>query len=166
MADERDNSQYSDEFVGSKADKDLLAEIREKFTYYTNAWADIRRESAIDVQYSLGNPWSDKDKKERDDAGRPALSMDKLSQYLNQAINNLRQNQIAIKVTPQGNGADDKSSYINQGIIRGIEYDSNAQQLAYIPAAENSMTRSYGFIRVTREYVGEGFEQVIKIKGI
>ena len=166
MADERDNSQYSDEFVGSKVDKELLAEIREKFTYYTNAWADIRREAATDVQYSLGNPWSEKDKKARDDAGRPALSMDELSQYLNQAINNLRQNQIAIKVSPEGNGANDQTARTNQGLIRGIEYDCSAEELSYVPAFENQITRSYGFWRVTREYVGDGFDQVIKIKGI
>ena len=170
MADEQDKAPEQDQdtsqFIGDEADKELLLEIREKFRYYTDAWAKIREEGATDVQYSLGNPWSEKDKRERDAAGRPALSSDQLSQYLNQAINNLRQSKIGIKIEPQGNGANDKTAFINQGLIRGIEYDSNAQQLSYIPAFENAITRSYGFVRVTREYVSDGWEQVIKIKGI
>ena len=53
------------------------------------------------MQYVAGNPWSDKDKRERLDRGRPALAFDELGQYLNQYINNLRENKRAIKIDPR-----------------------------------------------------------------
>lgn len=144
----------------------LLKEIRDRYKYAKDAWKDIRDEAATDMRYVVGQPWDAKDLKDRADAGRPALVLDELSQYRNQAINNLRQNKRGIKIDPDGGGSTEESAKFLQGLIRGIEYNSNAQQCAYIPAFESALNRSYGFFEITRDYVGDGFEQEIKIEGI
>lgn len=144
----------------------LIKEIRERYAYATAEWKDIREEAATDMRYVSGNPWSQKDLDAREATGRPALTADEISQYTNQAINNFRQNQVGIKINPAGNGATDQTASTLQGLIRGIEYDSNAQRSAYIPAYENALQRSYGFFKITRQYLPKSFNQKIVLKGV
>lgn len=144
----------------------LIKEIRERYAYATAEWKDIREEAATDMRYVSGNPWSQKDLDAREATGRPALTADEISQYTNQAINNFRQNQVGIKINPAGNGATDQTASTLQGLIRGIEYDSNAQRSAYIPAYENALQRSYGFFEITRKFLPKSFNQKIVIKGV
>lgn len=149
-----------------KATEALIQEIRERYTYASTEWSEPKEEGATDMRYVSQGPWSDKDLKEREDSGRPAMWADEIGQYTNQAINNFRQNQIGIKVNPAGNGATDQTASANQGLIRGIEYDSNAQRSAYTPAFENALQRSYGFFEITRKFIPKSFNQKIIIKGI
>lgn len=149
-----------------KATEALIQEIRERYTYASTEWDEPKEEGATDMRYVSQGPWSDKDLKEREDSGRPAMWADEIGQYTNQAINNFRQNQIGIKVNPAGNGATDQTASANQGLIRGIEYDSNAQRSAYTPAFENALQRSYGFFEITRKFIPKSFNQKIVIKGI
>src|SRR5579871_346339 len=126
----------------------LIKEIRDRYAYALAQWKEIREEAETDMRYVSGKPWSNADLKEREDTGRPAMTADEISQYTNQAINNFRQNQIGIKVNPAGRGATDQTAEAYQGMIRGIEYDSNAQRSAYTPAYENALQRSYGFFEI------------------
>ena len=135
-------------------DEPLLKELRERYTYAKEQWADIFEEREIDLRYIAGDPWDPKDRKAREDpnARRPCLSHDELNQYVNQAINNLRQNKRGIKIDPDGNGADEKTAELRQDLIRTIEYRSNAQS-AYITAYQSSLEGSFGFFRIGRRYV-------------
>lgn len=141
-------------------------EVRERFADYSNEWRDIQDEAKKDMRYVAGDPWEPEDRRAREDAGRPCIALDLLGQYLNQAINNIRQNKRAIQVTPVGDGSNDKDATHRANIIRGIEYRSNAQA-AYVTAFENAINRSYGFARLTTDYIGpDAFEQEIRIKRI
>lgn len=144
----------------------ILLEIRDRYKYARDAWASILKEAQEDMRYVCGDPWSARDKAERNDAGRPYLVMDELGQYLNQTKNQLRQNPRGIKIDPVGEGANDKTADFYQSLIRGIEYDSNATRNAYQPAFESALERGYGFYRVTRKYVHGKKHQVIHLKGI
>jgi hypothetical protein len=148
----------------SADDKTLLAEIRRRWTYAADAWREIREEGATDMRYVAGDPWDPKDRKARVDAGRPCLSLDELGQYVNQLINDVRQNERAIKVTPIGDGANEHTARVRADLIRQIEYRSNAQQ-AYTTTFENAVQRSFGFHRVTARYVSDhGFDQELVIE--
>jgi hypothetical protein len=147
-------------------DEALLAEIRSQFDYATSAWADIRAEGAIDVRYVSGDPWSANDKASRKLLGRPMLVYDELGQYVNQLINEVRANKRAIRVSPEGEGADDKTAQFRQSLIRQIEYRSHAQD-AYTVAFENAVQRSYGYLRVKAQHVSDdSFDQELVIEPI
>ena len=147
-------------------DEALLQEMREKWQWATDEWRPIREEGAIDMRYVSGEPWEPKDKAARLAAGRPALALDELGQYLNQLINDIRQHKRAIQVTPTGNGANDKKAEFLASLIRQIEYRSNAQQ-AYTTTFENTVQRSYGFHRIKARYVSDrSFEQELIIEPI
>jgi hypothetical protein len=139
-------------------DDDVLAELRERFSYGTKAAAKIREEGRKDIQCVAGEPWQAMDPDglgQRNDAHRPALALDELGQYVNQIINNVRQNKRAVKVTPIGRGASDKTAELRQNLIRQIEYRSNAQQQVYSPIFEDAVQRSYGYGRVKAQRVSD-----------
>jgi hypothetical protein len=133
-------------------DEELLREIRDRYKYASDAWEDIRKERQKDMRYICGNPWEDSDRKAREAVGRPVVNHDELNQYVNQAVNNLRQNKRGIKVEPGGNGADGKTAGTRQDLIRTIEYRNKAQD-AYLRAGQDMLEGSYGFFRIGRKYV-------------
>ncbi len=153
-----------DEF--STGEEKLLAEIRERFDYCQEQWRDIRQEAKTDMEYVSGKPWPAQERRRREDAGRPCLVMDEISQYLNQLVNDVRQNKRAVKVVARGAGANDKTAELRGDLIREIEYKSNAQA-AYATAFENMCQRSYGGWRITRRYVSDNsFDQELRIARI
>jgi hypothetical protein len=132
-------------------------EIRDRFSEYTDEWKEIRDEADVDMAFYAGDPWTKEDRAKREDAGRPCISLDELSQYINQYNNNLRENKRAIQVIPKGNGADDADATRRENLIRGVENESNAQE-AYITMAEDAAARSYGFLLLRTEYYNDAKE--------
>jgi len=129
-----------------------IQELHEAFDYATDAWADIRDAAQVDMRIVGGDTWEPADRQVREDAMRPCSSYDEIGQYINQVINDVRQNKRAIKVTPLGNGANDQSAQLRADLYRQIEYRSNAQQ-AYTTMFENAVQRSYGYLRWKPRYV-------------
>lgn len=128
-----------------------LKDLRDRFDYATQEWSAIKREARTDMRYVAGDPWDENDRRAREDAGRPCLSLDELGQYFNQTINGLRLNPRGMIFTPTGNGANDDTAKFYEAKAREIEYRSHAQ-LAYLSAAENMIQRSYGWVRVNLVY--------------
>jgi hypothetical protein len=128
---------------------DLLVEIRERYPYAKDAWADVRKEGATDMAYVSGNPWTPDDDKQRKD--RPTVAPEEMSQYRNQVINALMANPRGMKFSATGNGANDKGAQFYNNKAREIEYRSHAK-LAYLTAADCALQRSYGFVRVETRY--------------
>jgi hypothetical protein len=139
-----------------RPDDEILTEIRDRLTYAKKAWEDVRVEGAKDLLCVAGQPWEALDPAglaQRKDAGRPAIACDELGQYINQIGNDVRQNKRAIKATPTGNGANDKTAEFKQNLMRQIEYESNAQREVYSPVFEDALQRSYGYGRVKAEII-------------
>jgi chaperonin cofactor prefoldin len=147
--------------VGRK-DEALLKEIRDNFDYCVQFWRETREEGDKDMRYASGDPWDPKDKEERKDK-RPCVAFDELGQYLNQLINDVRQNKRAVKVNPTGRGATDKTAEFRGNLIRQIEYASRAQAV-YSQVMENVTMRGYGYARVSKRYVApNSFDQELVI---
>lgn len=144
-------------------------EIREQYSDDLSESKEIRDQGKKDMLCVEGKVWESEDpngKKARDDSERPCLSLDEINQYLNQSVNQFRQNKRGIKLNPAGNGASDKTAEFRQNMIRGIEYRSKAQQ-AYTTAFEGAIQRSYGYMGVGRKYGNEdGFDQELYIRRI
>lgn len=148
------------------SDDKLLKEIQERFRYVEKNWRDIRVDGAKDMRFLALDQWDPEERKAREKANRPCLDMDELNQYINQCVNDWRMKKRAIQVTAVGAGANDQTAEVRQGIIRQIEYKSNAQT-AYATAFEDAVSRSYGFLRVTTKYVADdSFDQELVIERI
>ncbi len=149
----------------SKADQAILKELNQRYTYATHHTQDIRDEADTDMRYVGGNPWSDKDRTAREDAGRVCLSLDELHQYFNQLINDVRANPRAPQFDPAGNGATDKTAQFYGDKMREIEYRSQAA-IAYTTAFQNAVHRSYGWMRFRTKYAPKAFDQDLWIEEI
>lgn len=103
------------------------------------------------MRYVSGDPWDPTEKEAREQAQRPAFASDELSQYINQLVNDPRQNPRAIKINPKGAGASDKTAETRENLIRQIQYNSNAQG-AFTTGFQGAVERSYGYWGVGARY--------------
>ena len=159
--DEEDQNEPSRDTSGDEA---LLQDIRRDFSHFRDYWRKNRENRQKNMRYLCGDPWEPEDRKERE--GRVCISHDELNQYVNQAINNIRQNKRGIKAEAAGNGATDKTAELRQDLIRTIEYRSRAQDV-YLRAAQDMFEGGYGFFRVSRRYVSkDSDDQEIIIRSI
>ena len=94
---------------------------------------------------------------------RPCLTINKLPQHVKQVTNDQRQNRPSGKVIPADDKADVEVAEIFDGLVRHIEYISDAD-VAYDTACENQVTYGEGYIRLLTEYCDDdSFDQDIKI---
>lgn len=150
------------------ADKNeaLLQRIRDRYKYASDQWQEARDERTTDLRFILGDPWTEDDRKARREAGRPTISHDELGQYLNAAINGVRQNRRGIKIGPAKAGADEQTAAQQEDLVRTIEKNSRAQGV-YCQAFQQMVEGGYGFFRVSRKYTDDdSFDQEIVLKGI
>jgi len=94
---------------------------------------------------------------------RPCLTINKLPQHVKQVTNDQRQNRPSGKVIPADAEGDVEVAEIYEGIVRHIEYISDAD-VAYDTACDNQVTFGEGYIRLATEYCrDDSFDQDIRI---
>src|SRR5262245_40761574 len=96
----------------------------------------------------------------REIEARPCLTSNKLPAFLHQITNDQRQNKPSIKVHPVDDGADEETAEIIQGLIRHIEYNSNADT-CYDTSLFYAAAIGFGYFRILTQYVGDSFDQEI-----
>lgn len=133
-------------------EKKKLDDIHGKFTYAVDRWKKIREARKEDMRHVSGDPWEPKEKLARLNAMRPVPACDEIGQYLNQVTNEVKQNPRALKFSPVGFGANDKTARFYGDKAREIEYRSKAQQ-HYGRAFQNMVEGSYGYVKVRTEFV-------------
>lgn len=146
-------------------DKELLDTIRKHVQLDLEATAAQRLLESDDRRYmDPATQWDDEDRSIREQAGRPCLTEDNLGPFLRNVCNEQRKNKPGVQVNPVDSGSDPDTAEIAQGLIRHIEYSSNADT-AYDTAFRWAAATGRGFYRLTTDYVDqEGFEQEILIK--
>lgn len=150
-------------------DNDVLANAKAYFERAQAYEAAQRSDELDDIRFvGLLQQWPEEIRRIREadpQGARPCLTVDKVNQYKNQIVNNIRMNSPSIKVRPVDDNADIEVAEVYQGVIRHIESESKAD-LAYDWASEGSVDSGLGFFRIVTEYVGSSFQQEIKIKKI
>ena len=131
---------------------DLLAKGRKAFERCQEAEQENRACALDDIKFSrLEDQWPDLIVRQRAAEQRPCLTINKLPAFIRQVVNDARQNKPAIKVHPVDSGADPKTAEVINGLIRNIEYTSNAD-VAYDTAIEASVAGGFGYWRVGMDY--------------
>jgi len=118
---------------------------------------DLRFAHAEDGQWS--EEWTEK----RGD--RPRFTFNRVIGVIKQITGEHKQNRSRIKITPDGDGASDKTADVFGGIIRKIEKYSKASN-SYDNSFDEKTAGGYGGWRVLTEYQDESFDQNICIKPI
>ena len=141
---------------------EFLQQARDRFKYMLESWREIREQHDLDMRFLAGDSWDEREKKRRKDNHLPMIHLDELTQYINQLINDIRQNKRAVNVLPKGSGANDKTAGLRADWVRAVEYISQAQT-AYTTAFEGAVGGSYGFWKLETYYDGETFDLSVKI---
>lgn len=159
---------YADDDKAKGSGDDAILE-RARKEYKLCQDADINRADAIDdLNFLKGgeNQWDAVAIARRKADGRPIITINSLPTYLHQVTNDQRQNTPSIKVHPAGDGADVETAKVRQGLIRHIEYDSNAD-IAYDRAVNSAAAIGFGYWRLITDYESEtSFDQKIMFKSI
>jgi len=141
---------------------DIVTKALENAKVSQEYWRDIYDKSRADLHFLSDDKyaqWDEQDYNARTKSGRPALTIDQVSQFVNQVSNDIRQNTPSIEILPYSGGADIDTAEIYQGLIRNIEYESDADS-AYDNAVNFAIRCGIGFIRVDHDYIDEdSFEQ-------
>jgi hypothetical protein len=160
--------------VSDNPDGDRLATMRHRFTVASSAYSDSREDELDDLRFMAGSPdnawqWPADVLATRGAVqgqtinARPCLTINKLPQHVRLVTNEQRQNRPSGKVIPADDKADVAVAEIFQGIVRHIEYLSDAD-VAYDTACDNQVTYGEGYIRILTEYCREdSFDQDLKI---
>ena len=145
---------------------DIVQEARERYQLCMDA--DDRNEAMDDLTFLLGgeNQWDADAVTQRKLDNRPVLTENDIPAILHQVTNDARRNKQSIHVAPVDDGADVEVAELIGGLIRHIEYDSDADA-AYDTALEGAARIGFGYFRLVTEYTSPtSFDQDIKIKRI
>lgn len=149
-----------------QSDDAILEIARRRFDLAAEAERAIRIEALEDLEFAAGKQWDDSIRAARELDRRPCLTINRIPQSIRQVTNDLRQNRPSIKVSPVDDKADIETGKILQGVIRHIEYSSDADT-AYDTAGDSSVRAGFGYFRVVTEYCDPmSFELDIRIKRI
>jgi len=155
-------------------DKEILELARARLTMAVTATSDSREDELDDLRFFAGSPdnawqWPADVLQTRGSVqgqtinARPTLTINKLPQHVRQVTNEQRQNRPQPKVIPVDANADTEIAEIYNGMIRHIEYISDAD-VAYDTACENQVTYGEGYARILTDYCdADTFDQDIKI---
>lgn len=150
----------------AKENEKILEEAKARLAVCVEAESEIRKLALEDLEFRAGNQWPESIRQERQNDGRPCLVINRIPQFVQQVTNDQRQNRPAIKVHPIDDQADDDTAEMIQGLIRHIEYNSNAD-VAYDTAFEGAVTSGLGYHRVVTGFASPtSFDQEIFIKRI
>jgi hypothetical protein len=152
---------------GRMTNDDILKQARERMDAAVDADQENRREALDDLRMTAGlDHWRPEDREAREKEGRICLVVNQIPQFLRKVTGNLRQMNPAINVYPSDDAATAEVAEIYEGIVRQIEYDSDASSV-YERAAESAAACSMGYFRVLTEYEApDSFNQVLKISTI
>ena len=159
---------------GSKGDSEILTTARARLSSAISSYSESREDELDDLKFFAGSPdnhwqWPADVLATRGAVqgqtinARPCLTINKLPQHVRQVTNDQRQNRPTGKVIPADDNADVEVAEIFNGIVRHIQYISDAD-VAYDTACENQVTYGEGYIRILTEYCDDNtFDQDIKI---
>lgn len=145
----------------------ILAEARERWRYVVEEVdADNRREALVDQKFTFipGSQWDDQ-VRNNERRNRLCLEINQLPQFVNNVVNDMRQNRAGISVVPSDDAQSDEAK-LRQSVIRGIEYESRADAI-YDAGGRDAVATGRGYWRVVSEYESErSFHQRLRVSPI
>jgi len=153
--------------MADKKDDDLHSEGLRIYDYAVKADEHNRTRYEDDIRFArLGEQWPEAIRRQRELEGRPCLTLNRMAAFIRQVVNDARQNKPSIKFHAVGDGADQWTAKVQDGLVRNIEYSSNAD-VAYDTAIDNAVSGNVGYFRITTDYAADDvFDQDIRIERI
>ena len=144
----------------------IIKQGRERLDEAASVDRDNRDHAEGDLRFVIGEHWPDDVRAERESEGKPCLTINGMSQFVRQVTGQIRQMDPALRVIPSDNQATEEVAEIYAGLIKQIEYASDAASI-YEGTAESSAACGIGHWRVLSRYSeGMTFDQELYLKRI
>lgn len=150
----------------AEEEAEIVRRAKECYRLGIDATSKWRQDALEDLEFLAGEQWDSNTRGLRDAQGRPALTVNRLPQFVRQVTNEQRQSKPSVTVNPVDSGSDIRTAEVFQGLIRNVEYTSNADA-AYAAGGQSAATAGLGYWDVCAEYEHErSFEQRLVIRRI
>jgi hypothetical protein len=149
---------------GRDKEKDVLTTARSRLNMAIAAYSDSRQDELDDLKFYAGSPdnhwqWPADVLSTRGAVqgqtinARPCLTINKLPQHVRQVTNDQRQNRPAGKVIPADDKADIEVAEIFNGVVRHIEYisDADVAYRAQVRHSADCQVAAYAGVLVDRQ---------------
>jgi hypothetical protein len=147
-------------------DQKILAKARKHFETAASAESENRAAGLEDLKFKAGDQWPATIAAQRNNDFRPCMTINKIPTFVNQVVNEQRNNRPAINVSPVGDKSDPEVAKMYRGLIRYFERESHAD-VAYDTAFDSAASIGWGYWRMVTEYESpDSMDQTIVIKRI
>jgi hypothetical protein len=148
-------------------DKDILSQAKDDFKRAHDAEAAQRKESQEDLEFAvLGKQWPQEVMSQREQEGRPCLTINRLPAFLRQVTNDSRLNRPGIIVKPTGDGANEYTARIQNDLIRNI-WNASQGDTVCDTALDFAATMGFGYMIVRVDYTSyDSFDQDICLERV
>ena len=153
------------------SDDEIVIEAKDRFRTCEEWEAPTRRLFDYDYKFANGDShnmyqWDNRISSDRFANNRPVLTVNKVNQHNLMVINDAKQNKPGVNIRPVGDDASFEAAQVFQGIVRHIEYISNAESV-YDHATTFQVEAGIGYWRIQTDYMSpKSFDQEIYIRSI
>lgn len=150
---------------------EVFIRAKDRFSVCKRWESNARTHFLDDLKFAEADPyngfqWPNNIRQSRQVADQPCLTVNITRQHNLLIINDAKQNKPGVAIRPTGNGATYEAAQMLEGIVRHIEYQSNATD-AYDKATEFQVKAGIGYIRVCTDYASnQTFDQEIFIRRV
>ena len=133
---------------------EFMEQVHKRWRIMKDAEEPQRRRSIEEVEFNSGKHWDNMRRAEREDEDKVVIEINRTPQFLNQVANEERMTRPQIIIMPVGNGADEETAKVKQGIIRAFEHRSGAEGIRD-DCFYSVLEKGWSYYRVREEYVSE-----------
>lgn len=146
---------------------DVLNEIKQRLEMSLKRDNDNRAAALDDLQFLTGeSQWDIIQRRMREAENRPCMTINKLATFAHLVENDLRRNVPSIHISPVDSNADIETAKVIQGLVRHIEYASNAD-ICYDTASTSAVRMGWGYFRLVTRYCSpDSFDSDIRFERI
>ncbi len=130
-------------------EQQLVTTARKRLEGAIASEQEIRREAELDLKFLIGDQWCETPYNR---PGKPIV-INRLRAFRNQVVNDIRQNNPQVHVSPRSGGDSDTADVL-EGLVRYIQNEPDAQ-VAFAEAAKYAVGSSFGVFELVAEQVDE-----------
>lgn len=130
-------------------DQQLVTTARKRLEGAIAAEQEPRREADLDLKFLVGDQWCETPYNR---PGKPIV-INRLRAFRNQVVNDIRQNNPQVHVSPRAGGDSDTADVL-EGMVRYIQNEPDAQ-VAFAEAAKYAVGSSFGCFELVAEQIDE-----------
>lgn len=161
-----EKKKYVKKRIIGQEEKDIIATAVDRAHRSQKSLAEIYEFLRKDLRFRNGEHWPEKIKKSREDAGLPCLVINKIPAITRQITNDHKQNRMAMKFRPVGDGADVETAEILDGLARRIWRHSDGDAATDV-AEWYAVNGSIGYFRMRTKYCDStSFKQDVVVDSI